>query len=116
MSEPHPDPSTRPGLTRTGITTCESCGAEIRWATTQANRVAQPVDAEPHDRGNLACWWDAAGRLWSRGLTTDRPWLEYAEWRAMPHHASCTNPPRRRARPDRRRRNGVRPVPQQRKP
>ncbi len=95
---------------------CDSCGARIRWATTQANRRPQPVDAEQNDKGNLALWRDGAGRLWCRGLTRERPTLEGAEWQGMPHHATCTHPPRRRPRNGPKQRVGVRPAPQWRKP
>ncbi|MEU2180079.1 hypothetical protein [Streptomyces thermolilacinus] len=96
------------------VTRCPSCGARIRWAVTAAGR-RQPIDAEPDETGNLGVYRDVAGRLRSRVLTAERPTLEHAEWRAMPHAANCPSPaPRSRRSPGgQRHRTGVRPVPWQ---
>lgn len=86
------------------VTQCERCGARIRWTVT-AKGLPQPVNADPDPTGNTAVYADVTGRLRSRGLTTERPTLEGAEWLAMPHAATCKVPPPRRrtgARPGRR--------------
>ncbi|MEV0963292.1 hypothetical protein AB0J25_12000 [Streptomyces sp. NPDC049910] len=88
------------------VARCDSCGARIRWTTTAAGK-ALAVDADPDEAGNTAVYRDGAGRLRSRGLSSERPTLEHAEWRARPHVASCTRPrPPRRSVP--RQRTGVR--------
>ncbi|MGW1127487.1 hypothetical protein [Streptomyces sp. NPDC002526] len=97
------------------ITTCRSCRARICWALTTANGRRQPVDAEPTDAGNLAVMQGPDGVLYVRSITKARPEVRPGEWRAMPHHATCTAPPPKRpARPTERQRTGVRPVPWQR--
>lgn len=35
------------------MATCNSCGAEIRWALTAKNGKRMPVDVKPVDDGNL---------------------------------------------------------------
>jgi hypothetical protein len=87
------------------VARCDYCLARILWTVTAAgNRM--PVDADPNPDGNQAVHADVVGRLRSRALTTERPTLEGAEWRAMPHAATCTAPrppaPRRAPRPVRR--------------
>lgn len=67
-----------------GSTPCPSCGQPIRWATTAAGR-RQAVNALANSAGNLGAYTDGTGRLRVRVLTTERPTLEGAEWRAMPH-------------------------------
>ncbi|MET9952371.1 hypothetical protein ABZ135_12590 [Streptomyces sp. NPDC006339] len=92
-----------------GSTPCPSCGQPIRWAVTAAGR-RQALDAAPDDTGNLGAYTDGTGRLRVRVLTAERPTLEHAEWRAMPHAATCTRPrPLRRT--GTRHRSGVRPAP-----
>lgn len=77
------------------VTSCNWCGAPIRWTVTAAaKRLA--VNAAPDDDGNTAVYSDATGRLRSRALTAERPSLEHSEWRAMPHAATCTQPRPRR--------------------
>lgn len=85
--------------------TCATCAHPIRWATTAAGR-RQALDAAPNPDGNLAAYTDGTGRLRVRVLTGERPALEHAEWRAMPHAATCTRPQPRRTIP--RQRAGVR--------
>lgn len=84
---------------------CGACGARVLWTVTERGR-RQAVNPDPDPGGNLACHTDVAGRLRSRGLSTDRPTLEGSEWQAMPHAATCTAPktrPRTGSRPGRRR-------------
>lgn len=81
---------------------CRSCQQRVLWTFTERGR-RQAVNPDPDPTGNLAVYTDGIGRLRSRGLTADRPTLEGAEWRAMPHAATCTA----------RQRRGVRPVPWQ---
>ncbi|REE62161.1 hypothetical protein BX257_4774 [Streptomyces sp. 3212.3] len=77
------------------VATCPSCHARIRWTIT-VNAKRQPINADPDAAGNLAVYRDGTGTLRSRVLTTERPTLEHAEWRAMPHVATCTGPALRR--------------------
>lgn len=87
-------PSTSPA----DLAVCESCGHAILWTVTAAAaRLA--VDPGESDDGNTAVYTDQTGRYRSRRLTTERPTLEHAEWRAMPHVATCPLPPARRRRP-----------------
>ncbi|MFE9886258.1 hypothetical protein [Streptomyces scopuliridis] len=96
------------------IVGCSRCPALICWALTTANGKRQPVDAEPNAEGNLAVLRGADDLLYVRSLTTAQPDIRPGEWRAMPHHATCTNPPPRRSSTrSRRSAPGVRPVPQQ---
>lgn len=93
------------------VTTCESCGARIRWTVTAAGK-RLAVDADPAADGNTAVHADGTGRVRSRGLSKERPTLEHHEWLAKPHFATCANPPlRRSARPTARANSGVRPTP-----
>ncbi|MFE6223309.1 hypothetical protein [Streptomyces sp. NPDC057854] len=89
---------------------CLSCGTLVRWAVTAASR-RQAVNADPDPAGNLGAYTDGTGRLRVRVLTTERPTLEHAEWRAMPHAATCTLPQPRRMPPRTRERTGTRPAP-----
>lgn len=93
------------------VTPCRRCPALICWALTTANGRRQPVDAEPNPAGNLAVSRGADNVLYVRALTKDHPEPTAAEWRAMPHHATCTSPPPRRSSSGQRRRTGVRPAP-----
>lgn len=91
-----------------GSAPCPSCGEPIRWAVTAAGR-RQALNATPDEAGNAAAYTDGTGRLRVRTLTSERPAMEHAEWRAMPHAATCTRPRPRRAEP--RQTAGVRPTP-----
>ncbi|MGW4030773.1 hypothetical protein ACWEFL_15880 [Streptomyces sp. NPDC004838] len=82
-------------LSSDGITRCGTCGARIRWTTTE-DRHLMPVDADPHPDGNQAVYADRTGRLKSRGISKERPLLEHAEARMMPHFATCKRPPQPR--------------------
>lgn len=96
------------------ITHCRTCHARICWALTTANGKRQPVNAIPAADGNLAVSRGADDVLYVRGLTKAHPDPRPGEWRAMPHHATCTAPPPRRSSGTaQRRRTGVRPVPWQ---
>ncbi|MFF1961016.1 hypothetical protein ACFVWX_29080 [Streptomyces sp. NPDC058220] len=75
------------------ITPCRRCRASICWALTTANGRRQPVDAAPTADGNLAVTRGADDVLYVRVITQARPELRPGEWQAMPHHATCTNPP-----------------------
>jgi hypothetical protein len=84
------------------VQTCRGCFARIRWAITVNGR-RQAINADPDPGGNLAVFRDHTDTLKARVLTRERPQLEGAEWRAMPHAATCTRPPvRRTSRPGRR--------------
>ncbi|TLQ45786.1 hypothetical protein [Streptomyces marianii] len=88
------------------VTTCDSCGSRIRWTVTAAGK-RLAVDADPAEDGNTAVYRDGTGRLRSRGLSSERPTLEHAEWLAKPHVATCARPrPPRSSVP--RQRTGVR--------
>lgn len=103
-----------PQLSDHDVVACPSCQALIRWAVTATGK-RQPVDAEPAADGNTAAYYDATGRLRSRGLSAERPALEHAEWLARPHFAKCSSrPPRRSSSTGQRSRTGVRPAPWQR--
>lgn len=81
------------------VTTCGSCGARIRWTTTEAGR-AQAVDADPHEDGNTLVWRDRTGRLRSRRARDDYRPVGH-ETVHMPHVVTCSQPriPRQRTRP-----------------
>ncbi|MFE2600151.1 hypothetical protein ACFXCZ_27290 [Streptomyces sp. NPDC059396] len=103
-----------PKLSDHDVTSCSYCFDPIRWTVT-AKGLPLAVDASPDEtgKGNTAVYADGTGRLRSRGLTRERPTLEHAEWRAIPHIATCKNPPlKQRSLPaPRRRRTAVRPGP-----
>ncbi|WP_320784150.1 hypothetical protein [Streptomyces sp. CRN 30] len=84
---------------------CRDCRGRIRWAITVNGR-RQAVNADPDEAGNLAAHTDGTGTLKVRVLSAERPTLEHAEWRAMPHIATCSRPrpraPRTASRPGRR--------------
>ncbi|MFG2899546.1 hypothetical protein ACGFZH_20995 [Streptomyces zaomyceticus] len=94
-----------------GSTPCPSCSQPIRWAVTAATGSRQALNAHPDPEGRLGAYTDGTGRLRVRVLTAERPTLEGAEWRAMPHAATCKRPQPRRSVP--RQRTGVRPAPWQ---
>jgi hypothetical protein len=86
------------------VVPCSGCYADIRWAITVNGR-RQAVNAKPDEAGNLAIYTDGTGTLRARVLTAERPTLEGAEWRAMPHAATCRSPrpqARQPSRPQRR--------------
>ncbi|MFB7597220.1 hypothetical protein [Streptomyces sp. NPDC056160] len=86
------------------VASCPGCHARIRWAIT-VNGKRQALNADPDPSGNLAACIDHTGTLKVRVLTAERPTLEHAEWKAMPHAATCARPrPRapRSSRPGRR--------------
>ncbi|MFJ4907702.1 hypothetical protein ACIQCR_24695 [Streptomyces sp. NPDC093249] len=91
-----------------GSAPCPSCGTPVRWAVTATGR-RQAINATADPAGNLGAYADGTGRLRVRVLTAERPTLEGAEWRAMPHAATCARPQPRRSAP--RQRPGVRPAP-----
>jgi hypothetical protein len=81
------------------ITTCGYCHAPIRWTITAANGVRLPVNADPDENGNQAVYTDERGVTRSRALNgASARELRPHEWQAMPHAATCTNPPPRRPR------------------
>ncbi|WNI16641.1 hypothetical protein [Actinacidiphila sp. ITFR-21] len=82
------------------VESCDRCGADIRWTVTEAGRPLA-VNAEPDESGNTAVHTDSVGRVRSRALTRERPDLDHLEWRAMPHPATCSNPPPRKPRQSR---------------
>ncbi|MBD0707373.1 MULTISPECIES: hypothetical protein [unclassified Streptomyces] len=92
-----------------GAEPCPSCGQAVRWAYTAAGR-RQAINPTSDPAGNLGAYTDGTGRLRVRVLTSERPTLEGAEWRAMPHAATCARPQPRRHTPTPRR-TGVRPAP-----
>ncbi|WP_073754258.1 hypothetical protein [Streptomyces sp. CB03234] len=101
-----------PPLSDHDVIPCPTCGARIRWTVTAAGK-GLAVNADPDPAGNTAVYADVTGRLRSRGLTKERPTLEHAEWRAVPHIATCTAPRPRTGRSNggaARQRAGVRPV------
>ena len=91
-----------------GVTSCQSCGAEIIFAWTRNRRpmplnapgAAVPVALEPDendrlpsaggdiDPRNVAAYRDPAGRWWARVLKRGEEPLGY-ERRFMPHFATC---------------------------
>ncbi len=88
---------------------CRDCFARIRWAITVNGR-RQAVNADPDEAGNLAAHVDGTGTLKVRVLSAERPTLEHAEWKAMPHAATCRSPRSRTRQPSRPgRRGAVRP-------
>lgn len=95
------------------IDRCANCLEAIRWAITVNGR-RQPVNANPDETGNLAAYTDGTGTLRVRVLSKDRAALEFAEWRAMPHAATCRSPRPQARRPSRPgRRAAARPGPWQ---
>lgn len=92
---------------------CTRCGQPVRWTVTAAGRHL-PVNPNPDPTGNSAVYTDATGRVRSRALTAERPVPEHAEWRAMPHAATCTSPlPNKRSNREHGGRTGrLRPAPQ----
>ncbi|MFH9692667.1 hypothetical protein [Streptomyces globisporus] len=97
------------------IVKCKRCYAPIVWCLTTANGRRQPVNASPDEEGNVAVSNGADGVLYVRTVTAARPDIRPGEWRAMPHHATCTSPPPRRSSGGQRATSGaVRPVPWQR--
>ncbi|MFI6700287.1 hypothetical protein ACIBJC_15140 [Streptomyces sp. NPDC050509] len=79
------------------IVACRRCPGLICWALTTANGRPQPVDATPNALGNLAVSRGSDDLLYVRSLTKAHPEPRPGEWRAMPHHATCANPPAKRS-------------------
>ncbi|MCM2390168.1 hypothetical protein [Streptomyces albipurpureus] len=79
------------------ITTCPRCGDPVRKTITAKNALELLVNPDPDPTGNTAVYTDRVGRVKSRGLTTERPTPEGSEWLAIPHIATCTNPPAKRS-------------------
>ncbi|MFJ2731434.1 hypothetical protein [Streptomyces sp. NPDC087317] len=73
------------------VAICGGCNSRIRWAIT-VNGKRQAINADPDREGNLAAHTDGTGTLKVRVLTAERPTLEHAEWRAMPHAATGCRP------------------------
>lgn len=77
---------------------CERCGARIVWARTVAGPngpggKAMPLDPDEHPAGNTAVRAGHGDRLLARVLCADED-LATAEYRAMPHFATCCGWPR----------------------
>lgn len=70
---------------------CNSCHADITWATTPNGR-QMPLDPPRYDRAdetaNIAVYRDHTGRIRGRVLTRGEVPARF-EWRAMPHFATC---------------------------
>lgn len=49
-------------MMRPALCSCQSCGARIYWATTEAGR-DMPVDASPYPDGNLATFLSPEGLI-----------------------------------------------------
>jgi hypothetical protein len=86
-----PDPQPPQHVPASDFTVCNRCGQAVVWTVTAAG-ARQPVDPAENLAGNVAVYADATGRYRSRAITRERPTLEHAEWRAMPHAATCTAP------------------------
>ncbi|MFF7259511.1 hypothetical protein ACFZCL_04345 [Streptomyces sp. NPDC008159] len=78
-----------------GVTTCDRCGAAIRWATCtsgtyKGRRV--PLNALPSPMGGYAARYNGHGGLVVRELDREFPQAEDArlEWPALLHWHSCT--------------------------
>lgn len=80
-----------------GLATCRTCGARIRWTTTEAG-APMAVDAEPSEDGNTLVYQDATGRWRSRRPRSGYHQTGY-ETRHKPHVATCTAPRVPRQRP-----------------
>jgi hypothetical protein len=97
-----------------GVTTCNRCGARIRWATGTNGTIRGrriPLNALPSPAGGLAARTTGLGGLVVRELDAEFPDAqdERLEWKALAHWDSCTGnsdqapPPPSRSRPARRR-------------
>lgn len=75
---------------RRGVTTCNRCGAQIRWASGPLPGQRTPLNALPSPVGGLAAHTNGLGGLVVRELTPDRPEPEHLEWKAVAHWTSCT--------------------------
>ncbi|MCX4974264.1 hypothetical protein [Streptomyces sp. NBC_00620] len=101
---------TTPHPTR-GVTTCNRCGAQIRWASGPRKGERTPINALPSPVGGLAARTNGLGGLLVREFTSEEPDCVDAllEWRAVPHFSSCAptaaqpRPAAPRSRPARRR-------------
>ena len=68
--------------------TCNSCGATIRWITLVGGR-RMPINAMPSEKGNITCW-EVDGETYGRVL----PQLDLATLppdvpRYVSHFATC---------------------------
>jgi hypothetical protein len=70
-------------LVHDDLTRCRSCSAVIVWALTREGRL-MPVDAIPHERGNLRLRRDDASRLHVEVRASDGQEVRY-----RPHFATC---------------------------
>lgn len=73
---------------------CARCRTEIVWAATAARESgpggkAMPLDPVEHPDGNVAVSPGAVGRLVARVLKKGEHPAIPAEYRAMPHFATC---------------------------
>lgn len=66
------------------VSVCRGCGAEIRWALTEAGRRI-PLDAVPDPAGNIELVKAGARVIGPPGMLPD----DRVRW--MPHHATCPN-------------------------
>ncbi|MFF8485209.1 hypothetical protein [Streptomyces antibioticus] len=73
-----------------GVSTCNRCGARIRWATGPQAGQRTPLNALPSPAGGLAAHTNGLGGLVVRVLDADRPEPELLEWKAVAHWSSCT--------------------------
>lgn len=78
---------------------CRRCNAPIVWARTTAGRNggggrAMPLDYRPNEDGNVAARIGPGHQIIARVLAKDEDHDHHAEWRAMPHFATCAQEPR----------------------
>lgn len=76
---------------------CQLCKQPIVWARTMAGPngpggKSQPFDPYENPDGNVAIIPRAQGRLLARALGKDDGLDEHAEYRGMPHAATCKKP------------------------
>lgn len=61
---------------------CKTCGASIRWVKMLASGSANPLDAEPSEKGNVMIQGD-------RGITMSRDEAPDGEPLYLSHFATC---------------------------
>lgn len=71
--------------------TCQKCGAEIRWTITEASK-RQAVNAAPDPQGTRAVSRDGRGTWLSRTPTAELPLCGW-ERLHVPHAATCQPEP-----------------------